>query len=43
MSCDYSVRTIDEDWADKSKLFDARGNLLDLFGGMRAWISRRFN
>jgi hypothetical protein len=38
MSRNNSVGTIDEDRTDKSKFFDARCNLLDLLGSVRARI-----
>ena len=38
MSRNNSVGTINEDRTDKSKFFDARCNLLDLLGSVRARI-----
>ena len=38
MSRNNSVSAINEDRTDKSKFFDARCNLLDLLGRVRAWI-----
>jgi hypothetical protein len=34
----YSIRTINQDWIDKSKFLDAGGNLLDLFFGVRTRV-----
>src|SRR5256885_8659355 len=38
MSRNNPVSAINEDRADKSEFFDARCNLLDLLGRVRAWI-----
>src|SRR6516165_8012616 len=39
LSRNNSVGTINQDRTDKREFFDAGGNLLDLFLGVRAWVS----